>query len=149
MITQSVAAFLQPHTSSPSLPLVTRAICCLMTGNFNGEDFDKVLNAQLDSLFISPQAKQSIIPALLGIANLAKMQSKRYACTALSLGICLSWSVYVLTTHVDVLSPPSVPRSEPVDTTAGPSYQMRQRSFSSNQEVATLSGTLESLIQAS
>ena len=149
MITQSVAAFLQPHTSSPSLLLVTHTICCLMTGDFNGEDFDKALNAQLDSLTISPQAKQSIIPALLGIAKLAKVQLKRYACVALSLGIYLSWSVYVLTTHINVLVPPSMPRSKPLDTTAGPSYQMHQWLFSSHQKVATLSGTLKSLIQAS
>ena len=121
MITQSVTAFLQPDTSSPSMPLVACAMCCLMMGDFNGEDFDKVLNAQLDSLTISPQAKQSIIPALLGIAKLAKVQSKRYACVALSLGICLSWSHLCTSTPMSMsLSP--MPRSEPVDTTTGPSY---------------------------
>ena len=78
MITQSIVAFLQPHTSSPSTPLVAHAMCCLMTGDFSGEDFNQVLNAQLDSLAISPQAKQSIIPPLLGITKLAKVQSQRY-----------------------------------------------------------------------
>ena len=72
MITQSIAAFLQPHISSPSTPLIACAMCCLMTGDFNGEDFNQVLNAQLDSLAISPQAKQSIIPTLLGIAKLSQ-----------------------------------------------------------------------------
>jgi hypothetical protein len=58
------------------MPLVAHAMCCLMTGDFSEEDFNQVLNAQLDSLTISPQAKQSIIPALLGIAKLAKVQSQ-------------------------------------------------------------------------
>ena len=78
MITQSIVAFLQPHTSFPSTPLVAHAMCCLMTGDFSGEDFNQVLHAQLDSLAISPQTKQSIIPALLGITKLAKVQSQRY-----------------------------------------------------------------------
>ena len=69
------------------MPLVARAMCCLMTGDFSGEDFDKVLNAQLDSLAISPQAKQGIIPALLGIAKLAKVQSRGYVRAVPSLGI--------------------------------------------------------------
>ena len=133
MITQSVAAFLQPHTSSPSMPLVARAMCCLMTGDFSGEDFNKVLNAQLDSLAISPQAKQSIIPALLGIAKLATVQSRRYVCAALSFGLCLSWFRLCTSTPTSTSLPPSsVPSSDPVDATTEPSYQMRQRSFSSN-----------------
>jgi hypothetical protein len=68
------------------MPVVARAMCCLMTGDFSREDFS---HAQLDSLAISAQAKQSIIPALLGIAKLAKVQSQRYVCAALSPGICL------------------------------------------------------------
>jgi hypothetical protein len=133
MITQSVAAFLQPHTSSPSMPLVTHAMCCLMMGDFSEEDFNQVLNAQLDSLAISPQAKQSIIPALLGIAKLAKVQSRRYVRAAFNLGIYLSWSRLCTSTPTSTsLSPSGMPRSEPIDTTAEPLYQMRQRSFSSN-----------------
>jgi len=133
MITQSVAAFLQPHTSSPSMPLVARAMCCLMTGDFSREDFNQVLNAQLDSLAISPQAKQTIIPALLGIAKLAKVQSLRYVRVALGLCICLSWFHLCTSTPTPTsLSPSSVPSSDPMDTTTGTSYQTRQRSFSSN-----------------
>ncbi|KAH9170970.1 hypothetical protein EDB89DRAFT_1907309 [Lactarius sanguifluus] len=82
MITQSITAFLQPHTSSLSMPLVVHAMSCLMVGGFSGEDFDSVFNAQLDSLAISPQAKQGIIPTLLGIAKLVKVQS---------LGIANQW----------------------------------------------------------
>ncbi|KAI9448594.1 hypothetical protein H4582DRAFT_2069124 [Lactarius indigo] len=113
MITQSIAAFLQPHTSSPSMPLVARAMSCLIAGGFSGEDFDSVFNAQLDSLAISPHDKQSIIPALLGIAKLAKVQSQ---------GTSPSTS----------LTPPGAPGPKPTDTNIGASYQMRQRSFSSN-----------------
>ncbi|KAH9052745.1 hypothetical protein EDB87DRAFT_1581466 [Lactarius vividus] len=41
----------------------------LITTNFSGSGLDQVLSAHLDSLAISPQAKQAIIPALLGMAN--------------------------------------------------------------------------------
>ena len=95
MITQSIAAFLQPHTSSPSMPVVARAMYCLMRGDFSREDFPQVLNAQLDSLAISSQAKQNIIPTLLGIAGLAKVQLQGYVRAALSLGI-YHGHVYVL-----------------------------------------------------
>ncbi len=131
MITQSIVAFLQPHTSSPSIPLVACAMFCLMTGGFSGKNFNQVLNSQLDSLAISPQAKQSIIPALLGITKLAKVQSQGYVHAALSLWFswsCLCTSAPVSTT----LSPSSVPRSEPMDSNIRASYQMCQRSFSSN-----------------
>ncbi|KAF8260229.1 hypothetical protein EI94DRAFT_1811959 [Lactarius quietus] len=95
------------------MALIAHAMCCLMKCDFSEEGFNQVLNAQLDSLAISPQAKQSIIPALLGITKLAKVQS---------------WSTPTSTP----LSPSSMPRSEPMDTTTEPSYQMHQRSFSSN-----------------
>jgi hypothetical protein len=130
MISQSITAFLQPHTSSPSMPLVARAMCCLMTGDFSGEDFNRVLNAQLDSLAISPQAKQSIIPALLGIAKLAKAQSQGYVHAVLSPSMFFSWSCLCPSMLTSTSS--SVPRPEPTDTNPGASYQMRQRSFSSN-----------------
>ncbi|KAH9021094.1 hypothetical protein EDB83DRAFT_2320510 [Lactarius deliciosus] len=113
MITQSITAFLQPHTSSPSMPLVARAMSCLMAGGFSGEDFDSVFNAQLDSLAISPQAKQGIIPALLGIAKLAKVQSQGSSTSLSSSGV-------------------PEPAPEPTDTNVEASYQIRQRSFSSN-----------------
>jgi len=133
MITQSIVAFLQPHTSSPSIPLVARAMSCLMTGGFSGEDFNQVLNSQLDSLAISPQAKQSIIPALLGIAKLAKVQSQGYVHAALSPTIWFSWSCLCTSAPASTtLSPSSVPRSKPTDSNTGASYQMHQRSFSSN-----------------
>ncbi|KAI9449548.1 hypothetical protein BJY52DRAFT_1227705 [Lactarius psammicola] len=81
--------------------------------DFSREDFNQVLNSQLDSLAISPQAKQSIIPALLGIAKLTKVQSQG-------------------TAKLTLLSPSSVPMPGPIDTNTEASYQMRQRSFSSN-----------------
>ena len=71
-------------------------MCCLMTGDFSGEDFNQVLNSQLDSLAISPQAKQSIIPTLLGIAKLAKVQSQGYVHASLSPTITSHGLVHVL-----------------------------------------------------
>ena len=76
VITQSVAAFLQPHTSSPSVSVVSRVMASLMGGDFGSEELDQVLSTQLDALAISPQAKQNIIPALLGIAKLAEVRSQ-------------------------------------------------------------------------
>ncbi|KAH9001970.1 hypothetical protein EDB86DRAFT_2827431 [Lactarius hatsudake] len=88
------------------MPLVAHAMSCLMAGGFSREDFDSVFNAQLDSLAISPQAKQGIIPALLSIAKLAKVQSQ---------GSSMS------------LSSSSVPKPapEPTDTNVEASYQIR------------------------
>ncbi|KAF8271542.1 hypothetical protein EI94DRAFT_1698087 [Lactarius quietus] len=111
-ITRLIADFLKPHTSSLSIPLIDRAMCCLIMGDFSREDITQVLNSQLDSLAISPEAKQSIIPALLGIAELAKVQLQ---------GTPLSTS----------LSPPRVD-PELMEGNTGGSYQMCQRAFSSN-----------------
>ncbi|KAI9444325.1 hypothetical protein H4582DRAFT_2053993 [Lactarius indigo] len=117
MITQSVAAFLQPHTSSLSVSVVSRVMAGLMGGDFGTEEFNQVLSTQLDALAISPQAKQDIIPALLGIAKLAKVQSQ-----------CASASTS--------FSQPTVSEPEPepelMDSNAEASYQIRQRPFSSN-----------------
>ncbi|KAI9435861.1 hypothetical protein H4582DRAFT_2059326 [Lactarius indigo] len=107
------------HTlSSPSMPLIARAMSSLAASDLGSEDLSRILSAQLDSLAVSPQTKQSIVPALLGIAKLAKVQSQ-------SLPMPIS------------LSPPTAPEPEPVGTTAESSsitlpYQMRQRSFSSS-----------------
>ncbi|KAH9035439.1 hypothetical protein EDB83DRAFT_2318741 [Lactarius deliciosus] len=70
-MTQSILAFFHPHTSSPSTPLVARIMTSLMMGDFSKEELNQILSTQLDSLAISPQAKQNIIPGLLGIAKLA------------------------------------------------------------------------------
>ena len=66
---------LQPHMSSPSLHVIARAITSLIAGNFGDDDLYQILNAQLDTLAISPQAKQGIIPALVGITKLTELQS--------------------------------------------------------------------------
>ena len=132
MITQSIAAFLQPHTSSPSMPVVARAMYCLMRGDFSGEDFPQVLNAQLDSLAISPQAKQNIVPGLLGITKLVKAQLQGYVRAALSPSKCLSSSRLCTSTPTSTsLSPPGVDPGL-VETNIGGSYKMRQRAFASN-----------------
>jgi hypothetical protein len=48
----------------------------LIAGNFGDDDLRQLLNAQLDTLAISPQTKQAIIPALLGIAKLTEVHSR-------------------------------------------------------------------------
>jgi hypothetical protein len=73
--TQSIATILQPHTSSPALLTVARAMASLVTANISGDSLDQVLSAHLDSLAISPQTKQGIIPALLGMAKLAELRA--------------------------------------------------------------------------
>jgi hypothetical protein len=72
---KSIVAILQLHTSSPSLRIIARAMSSLIA-NFSDEDLHRFLNAQLDTLAISPQAKQAIIPALFGIAKLTQVQSR-------------------------------------------------------------------------
>ncbi|KAH8999744.1 hypothetical protein EDB92DRAFT_1812867 [Lactarius akahatsu] len=119
MITQSVTAFLQPHTSSLSVSVVSHVMASLMGGDFGTEEFNQVLSTQLDALAISPQAKQDIIPALLGIAKLAKVQlQSRSQCASASTSF----------------SQPMVSEPEPelMDSNAEASYQIRQRPFSSN-----------------
>ncbi|KAH9051857.1 hypothetical protein EDB87DRAFT_1582070 [Lactarius vividus] len=65
---------IQPHTSSPSLLAVAHAVANLMATNFGGSGLDQVLSAHLNS--ISPQAKQVIIPALLGMAKFTEMHTQ-------------------------------------------------------------------------
>jgi hypothetical protein len=55
----------------------------LMTTNFSGSGLDQVLSAHLDSLAISPQAKQGIIPALLGIAKITEVRAQVPRCVQL------------------------------------------------------------------
>jgi hypothetical protein len=73
----SIAAILQPHTSSPSVLIIARAMANLMAANFSGNDLDQVLSAHLDSLAISPQVKQAIFPALLGIAKFTETHAQK------------------------------------------------------------------------
>ncbi|KAH8996910.1 hypothetical protein EDB83DRAFT_2534345 [Lactarius deliciosus] len=87
----------------------------LMAGDFSKEELNQILNTQLDLLAISPQAKQNIIPGLLGNAKLAaRVQSQGAPTSAL-----LSQSI--------------LPEPEPefIHTTSSTSYQMRQQPFSS------------------
>ncbi|KAI9443056.1 hypothetical protein H4582DRAFT_2054151 [Lactarius indigo] len=84
----------------------------LMGGDFGTEEFNQVLSTQLDTLAISPQAKQDIIPALLGITKLAKVQSQ-----------CASASTSFL--HPTVSKPE--PKPKLMDSNAEASYQIRQQ----------------------
>jgi len=55
----------------------------LLAGDFGEEELNQILNTQLDSLAISPQAKQNIIPGLIGIAKLAaRVQLQGYVYAA-------------------------------------------------------------------
>jgi hypothetical protein len=81
---KSIAAFLQPHTSSPSLFAIARAMASLMATNFSDSDLNLVLAVHLDSLAISPQAQQAIIPALLGMAKFTEVQAQVQRCALFS-----------------------------------------------------------------
>jgi hypothetical protein len=76
MLNESIMTILQPHTSSPSLHVITRAITRLIAGKFGDADLHEILNAQLDTLAVSPQAKQGVIHFLVGIAKLTDVQSR-------------------------------------------------------------------------
>jgi hypothetical protein len=76
MLTESITTILQPHTSSPSLHVIARAITRLIAGKFGDDELCQILNAQLDTLAISPQPKQAIVPALIGIAKLTDARSQ-------------------------------------------------------------------------
>ncbi|KAH9051544.1 hypothetical protein EDB87DRAFT_1582378 [Lactarius vividus] len=120
-ITQSIAAILQPHTSSPSLLVVSHAMASLMATNFGGSGLDQVLSAQLDSLAISPQAKQVIIPALLGMAKFTEMHTQARS----------------VTQPQAVIEPPSSNSGVASTTSSGGAhagYQMYQGPFSSSSE---------------
>jgi hypothetical protein len=52
----------------------------LMATNFSESGLDMVLSAHLDSLAISPQAKQAIIPALLGMAKFTEVHGQARRC---------------------------------------------------------------------
>ncbi|KAH8986174.1 hypothetical protein EDB86DRAFT_3082988 [Lactarius hatsudake] len=75
-ITQSIATILQPHTSSPTLLIVARAMTSLVTANIRGDNLDQLFSTHLNSLAISPQTKRAVIPALLGIAKLTEVRTQ-------------------------------------------------------------------------
>ncbi|KAI9507346.1 hypothetical protein F5148DRAFT_1149809 [Russula earlei] len=94
----------------------------LIAGNFVDDDLRQILNAQLDTLAISPQAKQGILPALFGITKLTDAQLR---------GMLMSWSQ----TELDSASLLRCSTGISVDMQlagSSPPYQARQRSFTSN-----------------
>ncbi|KAI9513066.1 hypothetical protein F5148DRAFT_1145654 [Russula earlei] len=66
----------QKVTSYHILSFNISIILILIAGNFGDDDLGQILNAQLDTLAISPQAKQAIIPTLFGISKLIEVQSQ-------------------------------------------------------------------------
>ena len=79
------------HTSSPSLYVIACTMAILMAMNSSDSGINQVLSAHLDSLAISPQTKQVIIPALLGIARFGDVhtQTQRYVHTICRYSFCL------------------------------------------------------------
>ncbi|KAH9168601.1 hypothetical protein EDB89DRAFT_1909182 [Lactarius sanguifluus] len=115
----SIAAILQPHMSSPSLLVVSHTVASLMAMNLGGSGLDQVLSAHLNSLAISPQAKQAIIPALLRMAKFTEMHTQARS----------------VTQPQAVIEPPSSNSSIASATSSGSAhagYQMYQRPFSSS-----------------
>ena len=87
-----IAAILQPHTSSPSVLIIARAVANLMAANLSGGDLDPVLSAHLDSLAISPQVKQAIFPVLLGIAKFTETHVQKCVQHICHYPFCLMFS---------------------------------------------------------
>jgi len=52
----------------------------LMATNPSDSDLGLILSAHLDALAVSPQAKQVIIPALLGIAKFTEVHAQARRC---------------------------------------------------------------------
>jgi hypothetical protein len=59
------------------LRVIARILTDLLGENLTyGDGLIDILNAELDILAISPQTKQGIIPALIGIVKMAEVQSQ-------------------------------------------------------------------------
>ena len=72
---ESIIALLEPHTSSPDLHTIARILTDLLAGTIKyGDGLFDILNAELDILAISPQAKRGIIQAVIGITNMTEVQ---------------------------------------------------------------------------
>jgi hypothetical protein len=76
--TELIITLLQPHTgvSSENLDFLARAITSLIVGHFNADDLRDLLDSYLDTLVISPQARQHIIPALMGFTEVIEVRSR-------------------------------------------------------------------------
>ncbi|KAI9508743.1 hypothetical protein F5148DRAFT_1283680 [Russula earlei] len=90
--------------------------------NFSDDDLHQILNAQLDMLAISPQAKQGILPALFGITKLTDAQLRDMLMSQLQTELDPA-SLSRCSTSVSV-------NTQPV--ASSPPYQARQHSFTSN-----------------
>jgi hypothetical protein len=76
MTTKLIMALLRPHTSSQAqdLYLISRILTGLLAGNFDHDGLFDLLNAELDILAISPQAKKDILPTLIEITKVIEVQ---------------------------------------------------------------------------
>jgi hypothetical protein len=53
--------------------IIACAISSLIAANFNDKGLCQVINAQLNTLAVTPQAKQVIIPVIFGMAKLTEV----------------------------------------------------------------------------
>ena len=113
----------------------------LMATNFGGSGLDQVLSAHLDSLAISPMAKQAIIPALLGMAKITEVHAHAHRCVHLTCGysFCLCKLIVFLGPSVTqsqaVIEPPDSNSGISSATSAGGAhtgYELHQRPFNSS-----------------
>ncbi|KAN0128073.1 hypothetical protein V8E53_014110, partial [Lactarius tabidus] len=93
----------------------------LMTTNINGNSLDQIFSTHLDSLAISPQTKQGIIPALLGIAKLTESRIQ---------GTSVGPDQALAALELFSSNPGMVTTGPPLG--AYPCYQTHQRPFSSS-----------------
>lgn len=115
----------------------------LMATNFSDSGLNLVLSAHLDSLAVSPQTKQVIIPALLGIAKFGDVhaQARRCVHTICGYSFCLCILINYLGSSIaqpqDVIDPqgPSSRSGVIIATSPGGAridYQINRRPFGSN-----------------
>ncbi|KAH9019780.1 hypothetical protein EDB85DRAFT_1896502 [Lactarius pseudohatsudake] len=127
-ITQSIATILQPHTSSPTLLIVTRAMTSLVTANIRGDNLDQLFSIHLNSLAISPQTKTPVGPDQVSAAQELLGPKIRVAATAAPGGTYASYQShqrpfnsssgsgytiwYFSRSDSSIQSPPMVPQSK-------------------------------------
>lgn len=102
-----------------------------------------MLSAHLDSLAISPQAKQAIIPALLGMAKFTEVHAQAQGCVRVicSYSFCscilINYFGFSVAQPQAVIEPPGSSLHSGVTSATSPggahtSYQMYKRPFGSN-----------------
>ena len=104
--TELIITFLEPHTSEslPALRTIARILTGLLAGNFDHDDLCHILNNELDILAISAQAKQNIIPALLGITKVIEVQWQVWG----NIVLCSATCMPILVVFINIIARPCV-----------------------------------------